>query len=652
MNNEREIEVEVENITYNTNSDYENLTNKPSINGVELDGNKTSADLNITDTIYDDTQVRNDISSLQSSKVDKETGKTLSSNDYTNEEKSKLANLSNYDDTQIQSAIASLQTNKANVSDIPDVSNFITSSVDNLVNYYKKNETYTQSEVNNLIGAIQQFHYEIVQTLPQTGETNILYLVPKSTSETQNVYDEYVYANSGWEKIGDTQIDLSDYVTITMLNNALTNYTTTTDLTTLLNAKQDNITSSNKLSSDLVDDTNNTNLFVTSSEKSTWSSKYDKPTNGIPKTDLDSSVQTSLGLADSALQSETYTGTITSVKMNGSTISTSGEADLGTVITQHQDISGKQDVMQYSTMPTADSTTVGKVVQYVGTTDVNYTNGYFYIGTTDGESTPTYSWEQVNVQASESGASKLEDLENVYIFKGLRFYCDNGNQGTDTTNNAEAQRLVDYILSQSVPTSATDFYCYFDSMLLHSDWWKGSVAELLKPSLIETWNDSIRITFYYDHIVYAYGAFYSGNGSNSTISITISFGRTTHIVTKTLSRASNMVSIPVLLRQYSSTQYIGSKYIYNVLPESSVTPTTNDQLVNKSYVDNSILTKTYELSGLNAYSSNSTYSVNDYVYYNNLIYKCNTAVDTAEAFDSTKWTQKTYMEYISDALSV
>lgn len=39
----------------------------------------------------------------------------------------------------------------------------------------------------------------------------------------------------------------------------------------------------------------------------------------------------------------TNEGTITSVKMNGNTISTSGEADLGTVITAHQDISGKQD---------------------------------------------------------------------------------------------------------------------------------------------------------------------------------------------------------------------------------------------------------------------------------------------------------------------
>jgi hypothetical protein len=39
------------------------------------------------------------------------------------------------------------------------------------------------------------------------------------------------------------------------------------------------------------------------------------------------------------------TGTITEIKMNGSTKGTSGVVDLGTIITEHQDISGKQDII-------------------------------------------------------------------------------------------------------------------------------------------------------------------------------------------------------------------------------------------------------------------------------------------------------------------
>lgn len=78
---------------------------------------------------------------------------------------------------------------------IPDVSNFITKSVDDLVNYYLKSETYTKDEVAALIGAIQQFHYEIVATLPATGEGNVLYLLGPTGSGSDR-YEEYVYANN------------------------------------------------------------------------------------------------------------------------------------------------------------------------------------------------------------------------------------------------------------------------------------------------------------------------------------------------------------------------------------------------------------------------------------------------------------------------
>jgi len=63
------------------------------------------------------------------------------------------------------------------------------------------------------------------------------------------------------------------------------------------------------------------------------------------------------------------------------------------------DLSSKQDIMQYTTMPTVSVETVGKIVQYIGTTDANYTNGYFYIGTTDGGDPATYSWSNLNVQS-------------------------------------------------------------------------------------------------------------------------------------------------------------------------------------------------------------------------------------------------------------
>lgn len=51
-------------------------------------------------------------------KVDKETGKGLSTNDYTNAEKSKLADLENYDDAEVRGLITGLQTSKADKTDL------------------------------------------------------------------------------------------------------------------------------------------------------------------------------------------------------------------------------------------------------------------------------------------------------------------------------------------------------------------------------------------------------------------------------------------------------------------------------------------------------------------------------------------------------
>lgn len=65
--------------------------------------------------------------------------------------------------------------------------------------------------VKAYIGSIPQFDKQIVDTLPATGEDNIIYLVPNTLSENENARVEYMWINNAWEKIGDTTVDLSDY---------------------------------------------------------------------------------------------------------------------------------------------------------------------------------------------------------------------------------------------------------------------------------------------------------------------------------------------------------------------------------------------------------------------------------------------------------
>ena len=124
----------------------------------------------------------------------------------------------------------------------------ITNAVDDLINYYKKNETYTQSEVNNLIGAITTLDIRVVNELPTEDiSTTTIYLVPAEDPGTQNIKDEYINltgTTEGWEKIGSTEIDLSNYYTKDEVNTLigqidLSVFYTKTETDNLLSSKAD-----------------------------------------------------------------------------------------------------------------------------------------------------------------------------------------------------------------------------------------------------------------------------------------------------------------------------------------------------------------------------------------------------------------------------
>ena len=99
------------------------------------------------------------------------------------------------------------------LSQFTNDSGFVTNAVDNLTNYYLKTETYSQEEVNTLIGQVATISTQVVDVLPTTGEANVIYLVPHGGSTTSNYYDEYLWINNTWEMIGTTQFDLSNYLT-------------------------------------------------------------------------------------------------------------------------------------------------------------------------------------------------------------------------------------------------------------------------------------------------------------------------------------------------------------------------------------------------------------------------------------------------------
>lgn len=66
--------------------------------------------------------------------------------------------------------------------------------------------------LKEMIANLANLQIEIVDQLPSIGETNIIYLVKKSGS-APDIHDEYVFVDGKWEKIGNTEIDLSNYYT-------------------------------------------------------------------------------------------------------------------------------------------------------------------------------------------------------------------------------------------------------------------------------------------------------------------------------------------------------------------------------------------------------------------------------------------------------
>lgn len=165
--------------------------------------------------------------------VQKESGKGLSTNDYTDEEKQKLSTLKTYNVATSEEAglLSSANLNKINSIDEGAEKNVITKIKRNgtLVNVSNKEVDITvptkyselvndkdlvsATQVKTLISEARHMKKEVVSTKPSTGEENVIYLVgPKGSGN--NIYEEWLYINGQWEKIGDTdtKVDLSGYL--------------------------------------------------------------------------------------------------------------------------------------------------------------------------------------------------------------------------------------------------------------------------------------------------------------------------------------------------------------------------------------------------------------------------------------------------------
>ena len=106
---------------------------------------------------------------------------------------------------------------------------------------YAKSADVTK-EIASAVSGVTQIDYSVVEALPSTGKKGVIYLVANSGSGN-NIYDEYIYINSKFEKLGSREMDLSSYAKKTDIPtkvSSLTNdsgYQTAAQVTSTINAK-------------------------------------------------------------------------------------------------------------------------------------------------------------------------------------------------------------------------------------------------------------------------------------------------------------------------------------------------------------------------------------------------------------------------------
>lgn len=168
----------------------------------------------------------------------------------------------------------------------------------------------TKKYVDNAISGVVQFDVQVVTELPTTGKKGVIYL-KAHTHGTGDSYDEYIWTGEAFEKIGNTDVDLSGYVPT---SRKINNKELTADIT-------------------------------------------------LAAADV--------GVNETAFPGLKKVGTVTGVKMNGAAVAaTNGVVDLGTVITSHQSLDGKQDKLTAGQLAAVNSgITADKVEAYDGYAD-------------------------------------------------------------------------------------------------------------------------------------------------------------------------------------------------------------------------------------------------------------------------------------------
>lgn len=178
----------------------------PTASANELGGVKIGANLTIT----------NGVLSADAQAVDDAT--TTTSGLMSAADKTKLNGIEASADENVIEAItvnstATTVTNKTVNITVPTNNNQLT----NGAGYQTASQV--SSAIASAIGDLEGVSFSVVNSLPVTGDSSVIYLVADTHSDSNDAYDEYIWLSdsSKYEKIGNTDVDLSSYYNTTNL---------------------------------------------------------------------------------------------------------------------------------------------------------------------------------------------------------------------------------------------------------------------------------------------------------------------------------------------------------------------------------------------------------------------------------------------------
>lgn len=372
-------------------TNYNGLTNKPQINGVELKNNKTLADLGIVIPEVDSALSGSSENPVQNRIIK---GALDGKQNLLTFDAAPTAGSNN---PVRSSGIKTALDLKQDVLTIdPAISESSTNPVQNRAIALKLADYYTKDQIDDIVAALETLKLEPVAELPtQDISTTTIYLLE---TETPGKYEQYLYLNNTWVLLGSTDVDLSNYYNksqvdtllltkqaVLTFDNAPTNGSNNPvksgGIYTALQGKQDTLTFDNAPTEDSDNPVKSGGVYAA------LENKQDTLTfDNAPTEDSDNPVKS--GGVYAALEEKQDTLTFDNEPViNSSNPVKSGGVYSGLI----------KKLEKTNTMPAASADLLNTQLLFVGTTTSDYTKGTIYECQLVPESDPAaYHWVAIS----------------------------------------------------------------------------------------------------------------------------------------------------------------------------------------------------------------------------------------------------------------